>query len=77
MDLVPCPVIPARTLLTLGPAEFVLAVNWPGPRLINAGLLVPARLRASPVTGGPATLNRTAHDRTGNRRTGSHQEARA
>ncbi|MCW2894255.1 MAG: hypothetical protein JWO75_3744 [Actinomycetia bacterium] len=44
VDLVPSPVIPARVLLTLGPAEFVLAVSWPRQRLIAPGLIVPARL---------------------------------
>jgi hypothetical protein len=43
-DLVPSPVIPARTLLTLGPGEFVLAATWPRQRLIAPGLMVPARL---------------------------------
>src|SRR5450756_2400847 len=39
-----CPAVPARTLLSLGPAEFVLAVNAPGGRLATFGRLVPARL---------------------------------
>jgi hypothetical protein len=43
-DLVPSPVIPARTLLTLRRGEFILAATWPRPRLIAPGLLVPARL---------------------------------
>jgi hypothetical protein len=43
-DLVPSPVIPARTLLTLGPSEFVLTVSGPRPRLIAPGRAVPARL---------------------------------
>jgi hypothetical protein len=43
-DLAPCPVIPARTLLTLGQAEFVLAVSAPRQRLITPGRMVPARL---------------------------------
>ena len=43
-DLVPGPVIPARTLLTLGRGEFILAATWPRRRLIAPGLLVPARL---------------------------------
>jgi hypothetical protein len=43
-DLVPGPVVPPRSLLTLGPAEFVLAANWPRPRLIAPGRMVPARL---------------------------------
>jgi hypothetical protein len=43
-DLVPSPVIPARNLLTLGQAEFVLAVSWPRQRLIELGRMVPARL---------------------------------
>jgi hypothetical protein len=47
-DLVPSPVIPARVLLTLGPAEFVLAVSWPRQRLIAPGLMVPARLPGGP-----------------------------
>jgi hypothetical protein len=44
VDLVPGPVIPARTLLTLGQAEFVLAVSWPRQRLVALGAMVPARL---------------------------------
>jgi hypothetical protein len=52
-DLVPCPAVPARNLLTLGPAEFVLAVNAPRQRLIALGRLVPARLPRAP--GGPGT----------------------
>ena len=48
VDLVPSPVIPARVLLTLGPAEFVLAASWPRRRLIAPGLLVPARLPRGP-----------------------------
>jgi hypothetical protein len=51
------PVIPARALLALGPAEFVLAVNWPGPRLIASGVLVPARL---PRLAGPQAASREA-----------------
>jgi hypothetical protein len=37
-------VVPARILLTLGQAEFVLAASWPRQRLIAPGLMVPARL---------------------------------
>jgi len=43
-DLVPSPVIAARTLLALGPAEFVLAVRSPRPRIVARGRMVPARL---------------------------------
>ena len=43
-DLVPGPVVPPRTLLALGQAEFVLAVSWPRQRLITQGRMVPARL---------------------------------
>jgi len=43
-DLVPSPVIPARTLLTLGPAEFILAAGCPRQRLVASGRAVPARL---------------------------------
>jgi hypothetical protein len=42
--LVPAPAVPARTLLTLGPAEFVLAVSSPRYRLVKLGRTVPARL---------------------------------
>jgi hypothetical protein len=42
--LVPSPVVPARNLLALGQAEFVLAVSEPRQRLIALGRLVPARL---------------------------------
>ena len=44
VDLVPSPLIPARVLLTLGRAEFILAASWPRQRLIAPGLMVPARL---------------------------------
>jgi hypothetical protein len=43
-DLVAGPVVPARALLSLGQAEFVLAVSAPRQRLIALGQLVPARL---------------------------------
>jgi hypothetical protein len=42
--LVPVPAVPARTLLSLGPAEFVLAVNSPRHRLVKLARAVPARL---------------------------------
>jgi hypothetical protein len=41
---VPAPAVPARTLLSLGPAEFVLAVNSPRYRLVKLARAVPARL---------------------------------
>jgi hypothetical protein len=44
VDLVPSPMVPARTLLALGRAEFVLAVTWPRQRLVTPGRTVPARL---------------------------------
>lgn len=57
-DLVRCPVVPAGELLTLGPADFVLARGGPRQRLVTRGQLVPARLpgprAASPVRGGAA-----------------------
>jgi hypothetical protein len=43
-DLVPSPVIPARALLALGQAEFILAAGWPRRRLVAPGRLVPGRL---------------------------------
>jgi len=42
--LVPVPAVPARALLSLGPAEFVLAVSSPRYRLVKLGRAVPARL---------------------------------
>ena len=42
--LVPAPAVSARTLLSLGPAEFVLAVHSPRYRLVKLGRAVPARL---------------------------------
>jgi hypothetical protein len=45
--LVPRPAVPARTLLSLGPAEFVLAVNSPAYRLVELARAVPARLRGA------------------------------
>ena len=44
VDLVPSPVIPARTLLMLGHEDFVLAVGTPRRRLVALGRMVPARL---------------------------------
>ena len=49
--LVPCPAVPARTLLALGPREFVLAVRAPRHRLIPRGRLVPARLPGTGPSG--------------------------
>jgi hypothetical protein len=54
-DLVPCPEVPARNLLALGQAEFVLAVSAPRPRLIALGRLVPARLPRARADGGAGT----------------------
>jgi len=42
--LVAVPAVPARALLSLGPAEFVLAVSSPRCRLVKLGQAVPARL---------------------------------
>ncbi|MFY9847261.1 MAG: hypothetical protein WAK83_06760, partial [Trebonia sp.] len=42
--LVPAPAVSARTLLSLGPAEFVLTVHSPRYRLVKLGRAVPARL---------------------------------
>jgi hypothetical protein len=42
--LVPAPAVSARTLLSLGAAEFVLAVRSPRYRLVKLGRAVPARL---------------------------------
>ena len=42
-----CPAVPASALLSLGPGEFVLAVNAPRRRLVQLGRLVPARLPRS------------------------------
>jgi hypothetical protein len=42
--LVPVPAVPARTLLSLGPGEFVLAVHSPRYRLVKLARAVPARL---------------------------------
>jgi hypothetical protein len=50
--LVPSPAVPAAALMALGPAEFVLAVRTPRPRLVAPGRLVPARLpRLAPAAG--------------------------
>jgi len=43
-ELVPRPAVPAQTLLSLAPAQFVLAVNSPRRRLVRLGQVVPARL---------------------------------
>jgi hypothetical protein len=43
-DLVPRPAVAARTLLGLGPAQFVLAVSSPKYRLVEAAQVVSARL---------------------------------
>jgi hypothetical protein len=45
-ELVPHPAVPATALLAQAPAEFVLAVNSPRSRLVQAGQAVPARLPA-------------------------------
>jgi hypothetical protein len=42
--LVPAPAVSARTLLSLGPAEFVLTVHSPRYRLVKLGRAVAARL---------------------------------
>jgi hypothetical protein len=68
-DLVPSPVIPARVLLTLGRAEFVLAVSWPRQRLIAPGLMVPARL--------PGVASRPARLPGGAGRQAAREEAEA
>ena len=44
---VPASLVTARTLLSLGPAEFVLAVSASGRRHVEHGRLVPARLPRS------------------------------
>jgi hypothetical protein len=43
-QFVPQPAVPARALLSLAPATFVLAVNAPRNRLVWPALTVPARL---------------------------------
>jgi hypothetical protein len=53
-DLVPGPAVPVRELLTLGPAQFVLAVSTPRRRLARRVRLVPARLRAGTPRGAPS-----------------------
>jgi hypothetical protein len=45
--LVPSPAVPVRTLLSLGPGEFTLAVSTPCFRLVEFGRLVSARLPPS------------------------------
>jgi len=42
--LVPRPAVPPHALLSLGPGEFVLAVNSPRHRLVELGQAVRARL---------------------------------
>ena len=54
-ELVSRPAVPAQTLLSLAPAQFVLAVNSPRPRLVTHGRVVPARL---PRGARPAAANR-------------------
>jgi hypothetical protein len=43
-DLVPRPAVAARTLLSLGPAQFVLTVSSPKYRLVEVAQVVSARL---------------------------------
>jgi hypothetical protein len=64
-DLAPSPVIPARTLLTLSRAEFVLAVSAPRQRLIALGRMVPAGLPrpAAALGGPPGSRDMTLRDR--------------
>jgi hypothetical protein len=64
-DLVASPVIPVRTLLTLGQGEFVLAAGAPPQRLIERARIVPARLPSLP-----------AHQGTGRPRTGHESMVR-
>jgi hypothetical protein len=61
-DLVPCPAVAARILLSLGPAEFVLTVSSPRPRLVTLARLVPARL---PRPGSPESPESTARPGSG------------
>lgn len=42
-ELVPSPAVPAQDMLSLAPAQFVLAVSSPAYRLVRLGQLVPAR----------------------------------
>ena len=64
LNLVPSPMVAARTLLTLGQWEFVLAVSRPRHRIIAPGLMVPARL---PRAAERAAEHQAGHPQTGGR----------
>jgi hypothetical protein len=61
---VPRPAVQAQALLSMPPAQFALAVNWPRQRLVWPGQLVPARLpRADPLLRArSAPTGRRSHD---------------
>jgi hypothetical protein len=63
-QFVPRPAVQPQALLSLPPAQFALAVNWPRQRLVWPGQLVPARLpRADPlVRARAAPTGRRSHD---------------
>jgi hypothetical protein len=68
LNLVQSPVVAARTLLTLGQSEFVLAASRPRQRIIAPGLIVPARLpRRAEHQAGHQAGGRQADDPTGSR----------
>ena len=54
-DLVPRPAVAARTLLSLGPAQFVLTVSSPKYRLVEAAQVVSARLPRGALPRGVAS----------------------
>jgi len=53
-DLVPRPAVAARTLLSLGPAQFVLTVSSPKYRLVEVAQVVSARLPRGALPRGAA-----------------------
>ena len=58
IGLVPQPAVPVRALLSLGTAQFTVAVRTPRPRLVPLGQTVPARLPRPAEGGSPAAETR-------------------
>jgi hypothetical protein len=64
-QFVPRPAVPAQALLSLAPAQFVLAVNSPRKRLVRAGQAVPARLpRGDQLVSADGKARQDSADRT-------------
>lgn len=62
IGLVPQPAVPVRDLLSLGTAQFTIAVTEPRPRLVPLGQTVPARL-PRPAEAGAASASASRETR--------------